>query len=63
MIDHSNGIVKFIDGVSFATVGATILGWAPGIAAVFAAAWYCVLFYDRFFGVKKPSSLDLPQGD
>lgn len=61
MIDHSNGLVKFIDGVSFATVGAAILGWAPGIAAVFAAAWYCVLFYDRFFK-KKPTS-DLPQSD
>ena len=33
-----------------ATVVGTIIGWLPGLTAIFAFTWYLMLFYEKFTG-------------
>lgn len=34
----------------------SLLGYLPPLAAILGITWYCVLFYDRFFKKKKPTT-------
>lgn len=45
-LDHHQPIVRLIDGVSAATLVATLATWLPIVMSVPAGIWYCVLLYD-----------------
>lgn len=46
-----NGADRHIlDAASAIAIFTSLLGWLPPIAAGLGILWYCVQFYDRFWG-------------
>lgn len=39
-----------LDAASAVAILTSLVGWLPPIAAALGIAWYCVQFYDRFWG-------------
>lgn len=50
------------EGTALATIGATLAGWLPPLAAAFAILWYLVLLYDRFVSGKDKQGRDQTSG-
>ena len=49
LIDHTAARI-ILDITSVVAISSAIAGWLPPIAAILGIGWYCVLFWDRFFG-------------